>query len=303
MASLRYPQDVGEGTINSCVRITEYEREGIQSNFPSNTILLYMPNDLQDPIKIDWKDGEQLKMWGEFAKLGGQAVTGLANKVLGKSFNGLNRAQQVSLYRKQLVANYAVKAVEGVSNAVGNIHDITNDPLRQFQSKRVPNPGAIMLFSGVPLRRMNLSFTLYPMSQDDVETINTIVNSLKGNSLPGLELGGQAMVYPNEYEIEFLFNGEKNPFMPVLKRGVITSIEAEYTGQGFWTMTRDGSPTEIILNMEFTELEILDRSDFEFNQSTVSNFVNTFGGTITNTLNGIEDTLKTNVGGIINNIF
>jgi len=83
--------------------------------------------------------------------------------------------------------------------------------------------------------------------------------------------------YPNEFEIQFLFNGQQNPFMPRFKRCVITSIDTNYTGQGVFAMTREGAPAEVKLSMTFKEIDILTRKDYDYDTTNVSSFLSLMG--------------------------
>lgn len=278
MPSLMYPLDLNNGSINSSIRFTEFKRISTSSSEIANTINIYMPDDLSCPIDTEWQDSEQIKLFADFAKQASSAIQTVAN------FIGEAAGKKTS-----------DKIAKGTAlvEKVGNIVD-AGGALASFGAKTIVNPGTILLFKGVKLREVSMSFKMSPTSQKEASEINNICTAFKAGSLPETQgdAGGVGLLtYPNEYEIEFLYNGQKNPFMPKLKRGVITNCEVTYTDNSFWTMTREGAPSTCTLQLTFKELEIQNRADYEFNAVTVDSYLKLFGninsdiaGEVTNTL-------------------
>lgn len=66
-------------------------------------------------------------------------------------------------------------------------------------------------------------------------------------------------------DIQYQWQDSNNIFIHKFKRSVITSIDIDYTGTGMWTMMRNGFPTETVMNVAFSEIEIVVREDVEKN--------------------------------------
>lgn len=270
MGDLRYPHDVGEKTnaITACIQFKEFERTGINISIPKNTITLYMPNDIKNPNVIKWEDASLTEM-------------------------GMNTAGAAIDFAKELSTNKRFGNVLGrlgqAGGALGKM--INSDPAAYFE-KKIINPYTIMMFKSVELREFSFEFSFYPRSQSETTTILQIINTLKGGSLPKEDANSGFLSYPNEFEIEFLFNGQPNPFMPKFKRCVITNIDTDYTGQSVWAMTREGSSAETKMNITFKEIEIITQPFYNQGTDVVSSFISSMapGSEANSNKNNVNDT-------------
>lgn len=256
---LRYPSDVGVGAITACVQIKEFERGDITHLKPVNIITLYMPNDIKNPNTVSWEEGSERTLAVEAASGGLDAIGGMVGMLKG----GMAKSVSDTLSRTG-------KAISGVAGAASS-------DLASYSTKTIQNPFTIMLFKSVGLREFSFEFDFYPKSQNEAGVIWNIVNQLKKGSLPKEGAGNVTLSYPNEYQIKFVFNGKPNPFMPKFKHCVITNIEANYTGQGVFAMTREGAPAEVKLQITFKEIEILTQKDYNDSMDSVSEYLNTMG--------------------------
>lgn len=322
MTELVYPKDLGEGSINSTLRFTQFQRDMIFSSMPVGTISLYTPDAINNPNTILWDEGSLLEMGTELASnLAGQRKDyhekkmASADKALSDFQSGLRRpdevltgTQQAQQANMQYSIDKAKKAQQqfnkNLKKAQGVGEFLKSDTLG-YGTKSIPNPFTVMIFKGVNLREFNFTFRFYPLSQDDVSIILQIISSFSSGALPPYELGGAELGYPNEYEIEFLFNGEQNIFLPIFKRCVLQHVNVNYTEQGFWAMSRDGAPLMIQLELGFKEIEILTRESYNFVQNEADNFLSKFNanlndGTYTNAIKNTASTLYDTVSNIFN---
>jgi hypothetical protein len=68
---------------------------------------------------------------------------------------------------------------------------------------------------------------------------------------------GRYLIPPSEFDIEFQFNGQKNPNIPKIATCVLENIDINYTSSGTWTTFDDGLPVEIYLQLNFKEVEMI----------------------------------------------
>ena len=277
MGSLKYPADVGEGAITACIEIQEMQRIGIKELVPSNTITLYMPNNIENPNTVIWEEGSERTLSIEAASGGLGALSDLA--ALGKG------------RKSKVVSDILGYAGKGISGAAG----IADSDLTSFKTRTIQNPYTIMLFKSVSLREFKFDFEFYPKSQSEAGVIWNIVNTLKKGALPKEDAGSITLSYPNEYKLRFIFNGKQNPFMPKFKQCVITDINANYTGQSVFAMTREGAPAEVKLSISFKEIEILTQTDYNDSMSSVSDFLNTMGVSYVGAVAGAAENLASDV--------
>jgi hypothetical protein len=246
MAHYKYPAGAGDDVFQACIQFNEWERKDRNSSSPANTYTLYMPERLVNPNTVSW-DAEKL---GVVAGIGSK----LMNGGIGAN-NAFKQLSEISLYRGgfNLASSLAQKLGSGVSA----------ETLMGATAQKIPNPYLTMLFRGVDFRTFEFSFKLYPHSRADTQVIYDMIQSLRMASLPPGKGGANEAIlgYPNEFTIEYQFEGKPNKWLNKFKRCVLVGIDTDYTGSGMWSMTRDGFPAEISLNLRFTEIEIVLRDD------------------------------------------
>lgn len=250
MAEYKYPAGVGDGIFHACIQFTEWQRDDRNSSFPTNTYTLYMPERLVNPNTVSW-DSEKFGI--------------VANKIT----NFVGGGQQGVLDSLSDVGSVALHNLK--YNLLGSVAQMlgssaSTEAIRAASSQKIPNPYLTMIFRGVDFRTFEFTFKLYPHSQEDTLTIYEMIKSFRKAALPpgsGAGGGPAFLGYPNEFTIEYIYNGERNPWLNRFKRCVIVGIDTDYTGSGMWSMTRDGFPAEITLNLRFSEIEIVLRDDVE----------------------------------------
>ena len=286
MADLKYPSDVGDGAITACVQFREFERLAIDSVAPVNTTTLYMPNEIQNPNTIEWDVGSGLEMGLDAAA----GAAGIFSSILqGKAQSKVNAAAKApgadfetgAAARNLQRARASQGRLNGVLGRAGQAIDLLGKAFKSSGAssmmEAIPNPYTVMLFKAVNLREFTFSFEFYPRSQQEATEILRIVNNFKGASLPAENSNSAGLSYPNEFEIQFLFNGHQNPFMPRFKHCVITGIDTNYTGQSVFAMTREGAPAEVKMSLTFKEIDILTRNDYDYDIKGVASFLGLMG--------------------------
>ena len=63
---------------------------------------------------------------------------------------------------------------------------------------------------------------------------------------------------PARFELDFFYNGKRNENVNRVAPSVITSMEVNYTPNGYATHS-DGSPVQIQVNLSFKETKLVDR--------------------------------------------
>jgi hypothetical protein len=246
MANYKYPANVGDDVFQAYIQFNEWERQDRNASNPANTYTLYMPERLVNPNTVSW-DNEKL---GVIAGIGKGLMDG--NMSLGSAAANLGSAA---------AQNAGFNIASSLAQKLGS--KVSADVLMGITSQKIPNPYLTMLFRGVDFRTFEFSFKMYPHSQADTQTIYDMIQSLRMASLPPGKGGANESIlgYPNEFTIEYQFDGKPNKWLNKFKRCVLVGMDTDYTGSGMWSMTRDGFPAEITLNLRFTEIEIVLRDD------------------------------------------
>jgi hypothetical protein len=131
------------------------------------------------------------------------------------------------------------------------------------------NPFKEQTFQGVPFRSFSFEFSLRARNEEEIEMIQSIVQSFRAFSKPSFQSDtAVAFNYPHEFRIEFLTKDDSNDsyitneYLPQIKYCVCTKVGSNFGGDT-WRTFRRGAPTEIQLSLEFQETELITQEDVE----------------------------------------
>ena len=87
-----------------------------------------------------------------------------------------------------------------------------------------------------------------------------IIDTFKKYSRPRSVAGSGGMLFipPANFELDFFYNGKRNENVNRVAPSVLTSMEVNYTPNGYATHS-DGSPVQIQVNLSFKETKLVDR--------------------------------------------
>jgi hypothetical protein len=242
-AELWYPDLLQDGEAFPChVLFTFFKRDSTKSSDLQDQVHLYMPEDFGQPNTLSWDSS---------FRAGQQLLSAAASGV-----GGLG-----SLIKSPGVSNF-LKSASSAMHGVGNV----STDLAGVATGMIPNPYLTQMFRGIDMRNFEFTFRFVPFRSQDCDTIHEIIKVFRKWSLPeGPDAGGASfyLEYPGEVEVEYIFNGGNNVYLHKFKRSVITSLDVNYTGAGMWTMMRNGFPTETVMRVSFSEIQIVVRKDVE----------------------------------------
>ena len=130
------------------------------------------------------------------------------------------------------------------------------------------NPQMQMIFRGVDMRTFQLSFTFTPKSKKESDEVDAIISMFKFHYAPRLEAGKSTsnesmfLVQPSLFNVLFKINSKENKYLPKYGDCVLTSIDVNYAPNG-WASYKDGAPVQTQLNLQFQEIEVLDRDKLD----------------------------------------
>ena len=105
-----------------------------------------------------------------------------------------------------------------------------------------------------------MAFIFTPYSKQEADTVQSIIRQFKFHAAPRLATGSAGMFFvpPSTFTPKFFFNGRENTKVNKITESVIENIDVNYAPNGFTTQS-DGSPTQIMLTINFKEIELLTR--------------------------------------------
>lgn len=166
-----------------------------------------------------------------------------------------------------------------------------------FSSGYALNPQVEILYGGTTNRSFTFKFKFVPRNAQESDTIDSIIRTLRFHASPEYANFGDTkevqdpnandiakrlnraykkvpvmdsryFVPPSEFEVEYLAfdeNGNlyRNTKLPRIAQSVLTSIQTNYAPSGRFTAFNDNSPTEIDLELTFTETIVLTKEDIK----------------------------------------
>jgi len=279
--------DIGQNVVGSISNITGINKdkingviggfskalqEGISITPPvkklQSLIYLYMPDTLAASYNATYSDVDLRDALGEAVNTL-RSIDQLANPAV----DILSGAGSLSVKAKQAqgvastdpnAIGLAVKLGTAISGAKFGTGGDLGSVLLQGQGLAI-NPQVQMVYKGLPLRSFQLSFTFTPKSQQEAKTIDEIVYTFKKWAAPSLTNGAAAssqsmyLIPPALFQVQFKIKGAENFYLPKYADCVLENIDVNYAPNGFAAHT-DGAPVQTTLNLQFKELEIVDRS-------------------------------------------
>lgn len=122
------------------------------------------------------------------------------------------------------------------------------------------NPQQQLLFDGIDFRTYQLSFTFTPYSRQEAETVKEIIKLFRFHAAPQITTAAAGMFFvpPSTFDLDFLFNGQRNKNVSRVAESVIENIDVNYAPNG-WAAHDDGAPVQTTLTMNFKEIELIDK--------------------------------------------
>ena len=149
----------------------------------------------------------------------------------------------------------------------------------------VINPNLELLFNGPKLRNFVFSFNFAPNDELDASVMRRIQRFFKQGMAPGRSLDNRIFLgSPNIFRIRYRTNeGQRIKGLPLHKICALTTCEINYAPDGVYQSYEDASagssPVRTIMNLNFTELTPIFRSDYlnELEAGTLGDFSDEFG--------------------------
>lgn len=258
MSILCYPKEVQNADVHpATMSFKFFDRQSMEKSVPLSDVILYMPESASNPNTISW--GQE-----KFGLIGNN-IAGLGKSLFG---TGMGATQTGIMGAVGEGMEYgAYKALAGIGSSIANMlgGNVTAEGLMGEVSGKIPNPYLTMVFQGVDFRSFSFTFRFTPYSESDCKVIDDIIKTFRKASLPSRgKDGATAMLgYPQEVELQYNWRNAKNEWLPRFKRCVITAMDTDYTGQGMFSVMRNGFPTTVTVSLKFTELNIITREEID----------------------------------------
>lgn len=241
---------VAAGTVVAAgVGITNMARN-TQTTRLLTSIQLHVPHSLVAQYSADWNETE-LGMAGLVGS-GAMSVSEAIDSMVpgGDNASGLFEAGGRGL----------LSAAANLPKELGVNADFAG--LIQTTSKKVNNPFKEQLFKAMGFRKFAFRYLFSPKNAEEYSQIENIINEFKYHMHPERSPDDVFLIYPSEFDIQFKFKGEDNTNVPKISTCALTDMKLTHGADGVFTTFKDtaGAPSEIGMELAFTELETLTTS-------------------------------------------
>jgi hypothetical protein len=149
------------------------------------------------------------------------------------------------------------KAIAGIVNSLKS--GATNEQALLAEDRLAINPKKEVMFESFGFRKFNFSFRFAPKNEAESKMVSEIIQTLRYYSLPELTSGKMFYIFPSEFEISFMLGSKDNPHIPRVTTSVLQRINVNYMPDNIWASLPNGAPLSLSMNLEFLEMELVDR--------------------------------------------
>lgn len=219
----------------------------------STAISMYMPASVSTGYSTQYTDTE--------IGIGAAAAldSGFYDKMTNANFG--DAAGSIAEFLPDIAKSIELKAL-GAAGMIPGFQGIKE--LAEMRSGVVLAERMELAFKGIDKRTFQYEFKMSPKSEEEAKEIRNIINAFKLNMLPefeGSDQHGRALIVPNTFDIEYMWNGAQNNFLHKISTCVLQSMNVSYGGDKFKTHTGidgDGAPPiDTTLSLTFKELELI----------------------------------------------
>ena len=219
----------------------------------SDSVAIYLPPNVTDSTVASY-NGAATGILG-FAAAGG---AGLIEAMNNKDFEAAAKSLVGSAkgFLSEAAKNAAAELAEGLTNAEGGL-GLINKAFGQAD-----NPYMEVLFDKMALRTFNYNFKFAPKNKDERDDVQKIIQLFRFHMAPEVKGGNNRfLTLPSTFDIHYMFQQEdgkasENDFYNRIATCVLESCNVNYTPDGVKSF-RDGSPTQITMELQFKETELL----------------------------------------------
>lgn len=271
--SYQYPRDLGAATkghivqfsINEIQPITYEEAktfinkstsvEGLKEQF--NSIKSFFSGDAQKTLNFKPKKKRKVATISLYIPdtLNFQYNAGYGNLSLLEVANELAATATSATQNVPIVGTLAKTATLGLSVAQSNAAKLA----LSTQGLAI-NPQQQLLFDGIDFRTYQMAFTFTPYSRQEAQAVKEIVKLFRYHAAPQITTAAAGMFFvpPSTFDLDFLFNGQRNNNITRVAESVIENIDVNYAPNG-WAAHDDGAPVQTTLTINFKEIELIDK--------------------------------------------
>jgi len=274
MANLRFPSEVENGrpfmlfsTHKAAYNTTGATNGGnsISTVKTLNSVALYFPTSYTVTDSLNYQQ-EATGLIGAGFDAISEGGTGITLDDVKKSVSGFLSNKDAAGKIGGAAAGVAASSVSSARvasilgaalSAGGIVGNVAAERSKEVQIAL--NPREFMLFRSPNIRSFSFSFTFIPSNEKELDDVPKIIKFFRSASYPTLTGAGTAYNFPEAFSIQ-LRNSSKLIKIPEV---VCTTVGVTYNPNSMSYFQQDNLPVEIVLTLNFQELQPINRGFVE----------------------------------------
>ena len=222
-----------------------------------NSIQLYVPTAPNASYGAKWNNSS-------VGAVGGGILSGA---IAIPEINGEAPGAIVDTFKSIISGNNATanavarSVIQGAANLPSQLGGTQLGDVFDIATKTTLNPFREQLFEQMDFRSFGFTYTFAPRNETELDAVMNIIQLFKYHMHPELTDGSTIMIYPSEFNIEYMYKSGRNQYVNQISSCALTNLDVSYGGADFTTFKGTaGAPSQITMRLKFTELEMLVRN-------------------------------------------
>ena len=226
----------------------------------SDSIVLYMPNQLTANYAAAYKEEEIGSTFAAIAEKGMEAVRGsLSDTLFGGGGQGIKDVAQ--LFSDVLMdKGTGAMGAAGMGNPKAMSHKIENQAMNNYLE---------VMFTGIAHRKFSYNWKFTPKNAEESAEVDNIIRKFKFHMLPEKPADtqfGRYWITPSEFDLFYMFRGDENTWFNKISTCVLVNMDINWTPQQYQTFRpvegKNGAPpVEVDLKLDFMETKLITKAE------------------------------------------
>jgi len=245
------------------------------------TILLPIPAQIQDSNSVSYGDSSLNGLQAAGLTAAGSAINSISDALgedgfksawdtastgVGNAAMDFGKTALGGIGDQEVAADMLLKyfSAQAVSALGGNV--TFNQVLARSEGEII-NPNMELLFNGPTIRMFKFQFKMTPRNAAEANQCGLIIRAFKRNMAAKAQGTSQSgswfLKTPNVFWLRYRSGNKDHPFLHKFKQCFLTDCSVNYTADGVYATYEDATPTAMILDLSFKEIEPIYDMDYD----------------------------------------
>ena len=243
---------------------TAGEISGYETSIPKGTIILPIPDDVQDKNGASWGTSELGPKEAIALSAAQSVLTDHENifKNAGKSIENILGALSTGTGQKMAAGAAIGFSVNKLLNS-----QISAGSIASRYAGAIFNSNIELIFSSVRIREsFTFAFDIVPRSQKESQQVKDIIRAFKKHSAAKKSIGATSGLFlkaPEVFKLEYMNGGKPHPYLNKFKICALQGMSVNYAPSNTYATYTDGAPVNMVLGLTFQEITPIYAEDYD----------------------------------------